>query len=159
MYGICLTLYHLLLICLPQPHRLLICAYARNPLLAELDVPGISETQECVVYLVLMEVGKSIHQQHGRRDRRNLWDKIWKDRAGHIVIWQMPNVPLIAWVVLTVISLVLNTGTAADVSSWLASTALIIWCLLEIFKGADYFRRVLGLAVLIMATATLFHSL
>jgi hypothetical protein len=108
-----------------------------------------------------MEVGKSIHQpqQRGRRDRRSVWDKLWKDRAGNVVIWQMPNVPLIAWVVLTVVSLVLDTGTAADVASWLADVALIIWSLLEIFKGVDYFRRALGLLVLAFSIMSVIHLL
>jgi hypothetical protein len=90
---------------------------------------------------------------------RNLWDRIWKNDQGHIVIWQMPNPWLIAWVAATFIAILLNTGTVADVLSWAGSAALIIWALLEITKGVDYFRRALGLLVLVYAVAGLIQNL
>jgi hypothetical protein len=86
------------------------------------------------------------------------WNKIWKDKQGHIVIWQFPNIWLIAWAVLTVLSLFFN-GHVADVFSWAGSAALIIWALLELFKGANYFRRALGLVVLIAAIMSLIKNL
>jgi hypothetical protein len=94
----------------------------------------------------------------GRRGRRSLWDRTWKDDQGHVVIWQMPNVPLIAWAALTVLSLMVS-GRTADVFSWLGSAALITWSLLEIFKGSNYFRRALGLLVLVFSVASLIKSI
>lgn len=96
---------------------------------------------------------------HGptRAAQRSLWSKIWRDKRGRIVVWQMPNVPLIAWAVLTVLSLLVN-GRSADFLYWLGSAALIIWSLLEIFKGVNYFRRALGLLVLILALISVFKN-
>lgn len=89
---------------------------------------------------------------------RSLWSKTWKNRQGQVVIWQTPNLPLIAWAGLTIGSLLVN-GRPADILSWLGSAALIIWSLLEIFRGASYFRRALGLLVLFLATMSLIKSL
>jgi hypothetical protein len=91
---------------------------------------------------------------HMNLDLENLWDNLWRDKEGRVVVWQTPNVFLIAWVVLTIVSLVV-TGKAADIFSWLGLAALFIWSLLEIFKGVNYFRRILGLVVLVFAVLSL----
>jgi len=87
-----------------------------------------------------------------------LWDRFWKDKHGKVVIWQFPNVFLIGWAVLTTLSLFFN-GHIADIFSWVGSAALIIWALLEITKGTNYFRRALGLVVLIAAVMSLIKNL
>jgi len=89
--------------------------------------------------------------------QHDLWDKFWKDADGHYVIWQRPNIWLIGWVVLTVISLFF-TGRMADILSGIGSAALIVWALLEVFKGDSYFRRLLGIVVLIFAVMALVKS-
>ena len=94
----------------------------------------------------------------GRRDQRPLWDRIWRDRQGRVVIWQTPNLALIGWLVLTFISL-LFSGRLADVFSWLGSASLIIWSLLEVSRGANYFRRALGLLVLVSSVMSLIHNI
>ncbi len=80
--------------------------------------------------------------------QRSLWDKTWRDRRGRVVLWQTPNAWLIGWAVLTTVSLFIN-GRPADVLSWLAQASLAVWCGLEIFRGVDYFRRGLGLLILV----------
>jgi hypothetical protein len=88
------------------------------------------------------------------------WDKIWRDKGGRgkVVIWQTPNAFLIAWAVLTVLSLLFR-GRTSDYISWAAHASLIIWSLWELFKGANYFRRILGLVVLIFAIMSLLQNL
>lgn len=97
------------------------------------------------------------HRSGGSDRRRNLWDRCWKDSEGRLAIWQTPNAPLIGWAVLTTASLFF-TGRMADVLSGLASASLIFWCFLEISRGVNYFRRVLGLAILIYAVAALIKA-
>lgn len=92
------------------------------------------------------------------RYEQSLWDKIWKDGRGKVVIWQTPNAWLIGWAVLTTLSLFFN-GRVADVFGWAGSASLIIWSVLEITKGANYFRRALGAVVLILAVMSLVKSL
>ncbi len=86
----------------------------------------------------------------------NLWDKIWRDKHGNVVIWQTPNAFLIAWVVLTIISLFLN-NTAANIFSWLGMLAIIIWAVLEMAKGVNYFRKALGGVVFILIVISIIH--
>lgn len=92
-----------------------------------------------------------------RYHHRSLWDRTWKDKNGRVVLWQTPNAWLIAWAAITTLSLFFTRGTA-DILSGIASAALIVWSLLEIFKGVNYYRRVLGIAVLAYALAALLKS-
>lgn len=91
------------------------------------------------------------------RQRRSLWDKIWRDKSGHVVIWQTPNVWLIGWAVLTTLSLFF-TRHPADIISAVGSVSLTVWVALEVLRGVNYFRRALGLIVLIFAVAALIKS-
>jgi hypothetical protein len=77
--------------------------------------------------------------------QQTLWDRFWKDRYGHYVIWQTPNAFLIGWVLLTIFSLLVS-GKLADIFAVLGSVALITWSLLEVFRGDSYFRQLLGAA-------------
>lgn len=94
-----------------------------------------------------------------RGRQRTLWDRIWKDRQDRVVIWQNPNAWLIGWAVLTMVSLLLSRGLVADICSWAASASLIVWSFLEISRGVNYFRRVLGAVVLVFAIASLIKIL
>lgn len=93
-----------------------------------------------------------------RTTERTLWDKIWRDDHGHLAVWQMPNIWLIAWAASTTLSLFFG-GSIGDAFFWIGSAALVVWALLEIFRGACYFRRALGLVVLAYAVAAMLNSL
>jgi hypothetical protein len=80
-----------------------------------------------------------------------LWDKIWRNDEGDIVIFQWPNVWLIAWAIANFISVVSPTRGLSKITWWIGFVLIVIWSLLEIFRGADYFRRAFGLIVLIAA--------
>lgn len=91
-----------------------------------------------------------------RHSQRSLWDKIWRDERGHVVIYQTPNVWIIAWVVLNCISLLSSSNKVENFFWWLGSGVLVIWALLEIFRGANYFRQALGLLVLLITVGSAF---
>ncbi|HTB49162.1 MAG TPA: hypothetical protein VK712_03710 [Verrucomicrobiae bacterium] len=95
-------------------------------------------------------------RDRSQRDRRDLWDKIWRDRHGHVVVFQMPNIWLIAWVILTLISLLSPSHNTANLFWWLSTGVLVIWALLEVFRGVNYFRRGLGLVILLMTVGASF---
>jgi hypothetical protein len=78
-----------------------------------------------------------------------LVDKTFRDSNGNIVIAQMPNLPLIVWIVTSLLSLIFTSGTINTVLDVLANGSLFTWAWLELFDGINYFRRALGLAVLI----------
>ncbi|MEH2063873.1 MAG: hypothetical protein V7K50_16685 [Nostoc sp.] len=78
-----------------------------------------------------------------------LVDKTFRDGNGKIVIAQMPNLPLIVWIVASLLSLIFTSGKTNTVLDLLANGSLFTWAWLELFQGVNYFRRALGLAVLI----------
>lgn len=102
---------------------------------------------------ILEEVAVAENRQ--RRSQQDLWDKTWKDKNGKVVIYQHPNPLLIAWVVVTVLSIFIN-GKLSTVLWWLAMALLAAWSLLEIFKGVNYFRRALGAVVLLLVILAVF---
>ena len=78
-----------------------------------------------------------------------LFDKIFRDSEGNIVIAQMPNLPIILWVTASLLKLVFTTGEINTGLDALAFGSLFTWAWLELFQGVNYFRRALGLGVLI----------
>lgn len=94
--------------------------------------------------------------RHAQNDDRSLWDKFWRDKHDNIVIAQMPNVWLIGWLVLEIVSLLASSHRIELVTWWLASTALGVWSVLEILQGVNYFRRLLGLFIALMTLLTVF---
>ncbi|MEH2193535.1 MAG: hypothetical protein V7K98_12990 [Nostoc sp.] len=77
-----------------------------------------------------------------------LVDKIFRDSDGKIVIAQAPNLPLIIWIVTSILALVFTTGKINILLDILANGSLFTWAWLELFQGVNYFRRALGLLVL-----------
>lgn len=96
-----------------------------------------------------------VHKRQDMQHDQDLWDKFWKDKYGNIVVWQRPNTLLIAWVILTLISLFL-TGVASDVVWWLALADLAVWSLLQIVRGVNYLYRLIGLIVLLLIVMAVF---
>ncbi|MBH8565484.1 hypothetical protein I8748_25475 [Nostoc sp. CENA67] len=83
-----------------------------------------------------------------------LFDKTFRDSEGKIVVAQMPNLPLIVWAVTTILTLIFTTGKINTVLEVLSNGSLFTWAWLELFEGVNYFRRALGLAVLIAILAS-----
>ncbi|GAA6618963.1 hypothetical protein [Scytonema sp. NUACC26] len=86
--------------------------------------------------------------------KNTLFDKIFRDSNGKIVIAQMPNPPIIVWVVASLLKLIFPTGEINLVLDWVAFGSLFIWACLELFQGVNYFRRTLGFIVLIGVIAS-----
>jgi hypothetical protein len=81
--------------------------------------------------------------------KNTLFDKIFRDSDGNIVIAQMPNLPLIVWIVASLLKLVFTTGKISTALDAVAFGSLFTWAWEELFQGVNYFRRALGLGVLI----------
>lgn len=83
---------------------------------------------------------------------RDFIDRCFKNKDGRIILFQTPNLPIIIWFSCVVINKIIpETLTAHKVFEAIGLGALLTWALLEIFYGANYFRRMLGVAVLFMA--------
>ena len=81
--------------------------------------------------------------------QNTLVDKTFRDNDGNIVLAQMPNLPLIVWIVTSLLSLIVTSGKINTVLDLVAYGSLFTWAWLELFQGVNYFRRALGLVVLI----------
>jgi uncharacterized membrane protein len=78
-----------------------------------------------------------------------LFDRLFRDGTGEIIIGQPPNLPILIWGLATLLTLVFKTGRAKLGLDSLAFSSLLYWSLLEITQGVNYFRRDLGVIVLI----------
>jgi hypothetical protein len=78
-----------------------------------------------------------------------LFDRTFRDREGKIVIAQMPNLPLLVWLAATLLDLLLPSGKLHTGIDLVAFGALFTWAWQELFQGVNYFRRALGLVVLV----------
>lgn len=82
-------------------------------------------------------------------------NRIWRNRDGKVVLWQTPNIWLFIWAAAELASLITGKGKLDSALHWIGSAALIIWALLEIFQGVNYFRRALGAGVLLVTVASI----
>ena len=75
-----------------------------------------------------------------------------KTKQGQIVLFQAPNSPLIGWFIFTILGLIwsANQPKILYLFSLLSFGFIFTWAWLEITGGVNYFRRTLGLIVLIM---------
>jgi hypothetical protein len=91
---------------------------------------------------------------HGAVTAAELWNRGQAGWPRRFPIAQFPNPPLIAalagWVLAA-----LTKGTAHDVGRGVLAIGLTVWTLAEIVAGANWFRRLLGAAVLGSLVVTL----
>jgi hypothetical protein len=78
-----------------------------------------------------------------------LFDRLFRDGTGEIVIGQPPNLPIVIWVSAMLLKLVFKTGQIKLALDLLGFSSLLYWSFLEITQGVNYFRRDLGTIVLI----------
>jgi hypothetical protein len=88
--------------------------------------------------------------------KQSFSDKFWHDKHGNFVVWQKPNIFLWIWIVALVVSIVMSSNSFSRDLSWLGGIAIIIWAVLELVRGVNYFRRLLGLSVLLLIIASHF---
>ena len=77
-----------------------------------------------------------------------LFDQAFRDTEGNIVLAQMPNLPLIVWIVASLLKIVVTTGRINLGLDLIAFGSLFTWAWEELFQGVNYFRRGLGLFVI-----------
>lgn len=80
--------------------------------------------------------------------KQSFVDKCVKDKNNNVVLAQKPNLLIIVWIITIVLNPFLN-GKLNSLVDLISFGVLFAWAWLEIFDGVNYFRRSLGLAVLI----------
>ena len=88
-----------------------------------------------------------------------LFDRLFRDGTGEIIIGQAPNLPIMIWVSATLLKLVFKTGQVKIALDLLAVSSLLYWSFLEITQGANHFRRDLGVVVLIALIISIIERL
>ena len=83
-----------------------------------------------------------------------LFDRTFRDSDGNIVIAQTPNLPILVWITATLLKLIFTSGNIQTGLDALAFGSLFTWAWQELFQGVNYFRRSLGLVVLLGAIAS-----
>jgi hypothetical protein len=86
-----------------------------------------------------------------------LFDRTFRNSEGEIVIAQPPNLPLLVGLVTTLLQLLLPSGKLQAGFDLVAFGALFTWAWQELFQGVNYFRRALGLLVLVGMIALRLH--
>jgi hypothetical protein len=79
------------------------------------------------------------------------------DKHGRIVIWQSPNLLLWLWLILKILTNLVNDSSfKADVSIF-SKAVLFTWAYLEITAGDSLFRRTLGMVVITFTVLSFFR--
>jgi hypothetical protein len=73
-----------------------------------------------------------------------------RGKDGHIYLAQVPNIPIVGWAILAVMSKFAATGQMRAGLSNLSLAFLAIWSYLEITQGASRIRRILGAVVAVL---------
>jgi hypothetical protein len=91
-----------------------------------------------------------------------LVDKIFRDKQGIVTIGQSPNLVLISFLLFTILAMIFRRGDSGYLCKALVFGSIFTWSYLEIFDGANYFRRILGIVIMIlslMSAVTYLHIL
>lgn len=88
----------------------------------------------------------------------NLFDKLFKNKDGKIVIWQNPNILLWIWILTTAVDLLIKHGSLHSSLRHLGDAALFAWAYLEIRSGESIIRRILGVIVMAVVIFSFFRA-
>jgi hypothetical protein len=94
---------------------------------------------------------------HLATTKRSFSDKFWHDNQGHLAIVQRPNLLLWLWILCSIINFFVSAGAVAHISGFVGKVAITLWALLELFWGDSYFRRLLGLVLILLSLVVLLH--
>ncbi len=78
-----------------------------------------------------------------------LINRFFRNSEGKIIIIQKPNLPIFIWTLASLLKLVFTTGRINLGLEAIAFASLFSWAWGELFEGVNYFRRGLGLLVII----------
>lgn len=82
--------------------------------------------------------------------KRTFSDKLWHDKEGNFVAAQKPNIFLIVWVLSAAVSILIGQNSFTKILNMIGEVAILIWAVLELGWGVNYFRRTLGFCVLLL---------
>jgi hypothetical protein len=89
--------------------------------------------------------------------KNTFFNQVFRDDEGKIVLGQSPNLPIIVWIIATLLKMIFATGQINTGLELIAFGTLFTWAWGELFQGVNYFRRALGLIVLVGLLALKIH--
>lgn len=87
---------------------------------------------------------------------KSLVNSCFNDKDGKIVIFQFPNIPLIAWLISLVMVYLIPESLIRSGVSNVGNLFLFTWSYLEITQGASRFRSALGFVVMVAIISNYF---
>lgn len=78
----------------------------------------------------------------------------WRDTDGKVVVGQAPNLPLVGWLVFAALAWISGGDHWRSGSGFISSAFLFTWAYLEVTQGVNYFRRLVGLVVLLLVVGS-----
>lgn len=77
----------------------------------------------------------------------------FRDPNGHITLWQYPNIALWGWI----ITIAINHFAKNEKLAAIGTAFLLAWAIMELVSGVNYFRRLLGLLVIVVVVLPWFR--
>jgi hypothetical protein len=78
-----------------------------------------------------------------------LLDQVFRDTSGKVVLIQPPNLLIMVWLGSTLLPMIFAVGRIGVGLDAVAFGCLFAWAWEELFQGVNYFRKGLGLLVLV----------
>ena len=80
---------------------------------------------------------------------------LFRDERDRIVVWQPPNIPIVGWIVFMLLARLATDSDLGTAFGHISTAFLFTWGYLELFQGVNYFRRLLGLVMLLITIASI----
>ncbi|MDB5166427.1 MAG: hypothetical protein JWM37_499 [Candidatus Saccharibacteria bacterium] len=80
-----------------------------------------------------------------------------RDKDGNVVIWQWPNFALWGWIIFKALSLLITQESLKLGFAQLGTAFIFAWAYMEMTSGVNYFRKLLGLIVLLAIVVSFFR--
>lgn len=96
-----------------------------------------------------MDIDRGVYSDNMKDKRNTIFEKTFNDKNNNLKLVEMPNLPVITWVVATILGKFIESGTFSNVLDVIGFGALFTFAWMEIDTGANYFRKALGLVVMI----------
>ena len=84
--------------------------------------------------------------------------RFWRDSGGNVVVAQRPNLLLGLWLTTSVAVRLIAAGRVKTGLGATADALLFAWAYLEATHGVNYFRRLLGVTVLLLVVTGFFRT-
>lgn len=91
-----------------------------------------------------------------KQNEHKWYQRMFENAEGKIILAQVPNVPLIGWIVFSILTQINILQEYSTGFSMLSRAFLFVWSYLELTEGVNSFRKILGLGVMCVLLVSFF---